>query len=487
MTLRHGSRHPVLLWGIRPGRIPLAAWLGILLINGIVLWNAFTHDGDASYDSTAHHRYARILSEGRLPTRGETKEFFSPPLGYVPSAVLQRAGMSVKQADKAWQFLNVAYSVALTWLLVRIYLMLPGAPPRLSWLPLLLVGMFPVYYKTFAMPRSEPLLALIGMAALALSLRLMLKEMPRWWEFATLGLLCGLLILSRQWGFFLLPGIWFPLGVRLWASRRRPGREITSCAIAGAIFLAAGGWFYGHLYANYGTITAFNKNNRGLSARRVLGELQSIGQLPDVFSKPVRPALGGEAFPILYADVWGDYWGYFLFAAYDKKSGMIKRLSRVIESAPLKTPGPDTLAEIEPMWRYACRVNAVALAPAILCAAALLAAVFFVVKSVWTQPAREAPYYAAVLLMFFGTAAGYLWFQAGNGDEKGDTVKAAYILQVFPVTALIAAWMGARLFQRSQRIFWVITAVILLSALHNSGAFISRVAAGGQASADLKK
>ena len=32
-----------------------------------------------------------------------------------------------------------------------------------------------------------------------------------------------------------------------------------------------------------------------------------------MFSKPIRPNFPNEFFPIIYSDLWGDYWGYFSF------------------------------------------------------------------------------------------------------------------------------------------------------------------------------
>ena len=34
-----------------------------------------------------------------------------------------------------------------------------------------------------------------------------------------------------------------------------------------------------------------------------------------LFEKPIRPNFSNQLIPILYSDLWGDYWGYFVFTS----------------------------------------------------------------------------------------------------------------------------------------------------------------------------
>jgi hypothetical protein len=38
-----------------------------------------------------------------------------------------------------------------------------------------------------------------------------------------------------------------------------------------------------------------------------------------LFTDPLRPSFKGQLFPVLYADAWGDYYGYFLVYAWDTR------------------------------------------------------------------------------------------------------------------------------------------------------------------------
>ena len=40
-----------------------------------------------------------------------------------------------------------------------------------------------------------------------------------------------------------------------------------------------------------------------------------------MFYKPIRPYFSNQFFPILYSDLWGDYWGHFVFTSRDLLAG----------------------------------------------------------------------------------------------------------------------------------------------------------------------
>ena len=41
----------------------------------------------------------------------------------------------------------------------------------------------------------------------------------------------------------------------------------------------------------------------------------NLSQPQYLFSKPIRPNLDNQFFSIIYSDLWGDYWGYFIFTS----------------------------------------------------------------------------------------------------------------------------------------------------------------------------
>ena len=40
-----------------------------------------------------------------------------------------------------------------------------------------------------------------------------------------------------------------------------------------------------------------------------------------MFTKPIRPYFSNQFLPILYSDLWGDYWGYFSFTSRSLAEG----------------------------------------------------------------------------------------------------------------------------------------------------------------------
>src|SRR5687768_2113681 len=227
-------------------------------INGLVLFNAIRHDPSIGYDAEHHLRYVRVLAEeGTLPTRGNSREFFSPPAPYVVPAIVTRmlGDESAWYGAKAGQFVNVLASVALTLSLLQLCQLARPNDDRFKAMTLLLLAMLPVYYKSFAFLRGEPLLACFAMMATVQFVHMIGSDAtPR--RSLILGLLLGLCILSRQWAFFLFPA--FAI-VALLASNRRVVKVL---AISVIIALLVGGWFYGVLYARYSTVLAFNRDQQ---------------------------------------------------------------------------------------------------------------------------------------------------------------------------------------------------------------------------------
>src|SRR3954469_8245539 len=91
-----------------------------LLINGIVFYNARVHDPRIGYDSVEHILYMQTLARGRLPRQADSNEFFSPPLPYVPGALAMRLGVSPVNALRTNQYAGVAFSLVLTFFLLRL-------------------------------------------------------------------------------------------------------------------------------------------------------------------------------------------------------------------------------------------------------------------------------------------------------------------------------------------------------------------------------
>ncbi len=424
----------------------------LVAVNGIVLVNAIRHNPAVGFDSTAHRRYIDTLAQFRLPTPEDTYEFFSPPLPYlIPAAVSAglRAVTGCEAVDcsavayKTAQWQNVALSLGTTLLLLAISERLRPGDTCFKLLALALLGMLPVYYKTFSQVRGEPLVVFFTLALLDRLLAVFLRERaPTRCDALALGLSMGLLLLSRQWGapVVLAAGVW-----ALAALRRHPyRRQVFGVGLAAlGIGALVGGWFYLSLQARYGSMLSFNRDPKGAVFSTAHHSAEFYFGLGGgrLFTYPYAPAYSGQMLPRFYTEMWGDYEGVFiLFAA---------------------VPMPE-------YWiSYLGRVNAVSLLPTLVLLAGLLAGAWHTLRT----PARPAalPGWSAA-----ASLAAYGWFIIRYPNIDGDTVKATYLLHVFPLLALLAAGWLAGLSRRHPAGYRGLVALLVIAALHNLPALFSR-------------
>jgi len=184
----------------------LALFLGV---NLIVLINACLHDPSVGYDAKWHLLYAQTLSRGLLPSPEDTLEFFCPPLPSLLPAALMALGVDLWWAAKCAQLFNVVLSIGLTFYLIKTAGLINPDRPFLKTASLALLGMLPVYYKAFVMVRGEPLVAFFAVLVVYEALRVFARDLPQARSAVPLGIAMGVLILSRQWGFFVVGAVVF--------------------------------------------------------------------------------------------------------------------------------------------------------------------------------------------------------------------------------------------------------------------------------------
>jgi hypothetical protein len=437
-----------------------------VLINGIVLYNAQVHYVHIGYDMNGHMDYAKALARGVLPTRDDSYEFFSPPLPYAPAALALAAGMEADAAFKLAQYVQAGCSIVLTFFLLKLCL-LAGSHPALRIFALLCLGVIPAYYKAFAMFRGEPMLATaaVVLAWLAVEVFACEKRSPGW--AIALGLAMGAAILSRQWGFFLLPAV----GVLAVLGGRQPDvrpEMLRVLAIAALVLLVSGGWFYASLYHRHGTIRAFNRPTVVVS--KLPRSFYYRPNLRAAMTAPVRGNLPNSLWPILYSDIWGDYWmNFVVYGRWDSKRYV--QGGRIQKGSVQKHLTESNLAEMIP---YLARVNRVSLMPSAIMLFGLGMGVGTVLRlarlgSVSSSQAVIAFATTAVI----ATLAGYLWFLVHYADDSDDTVKGVYVLQIFPFLALLGAMVLDRVRQRYPRT-GVVLAVLLAGVwVHNLPAMLT--------------
>lgn len=451
-----------------------------LLINGIVLANAVLHPPSVGYDSAAHLRYIKALSQLRFPTRADTYEFFSPPLSYLPPALLLASGLLGEGgAGKAAQLLNVACSLGLTLVLLHVCeLIRPGAPTFKA-TALLLLGMIPVYYKTFAFVRPEPLLAFLWVLAVCRTLRVFVKGEAGARGVVALGCALGLLVLARQQGFFWILALLLFVGSAPLTRKSllRPWLRATVASLA--IAFLVGGWFYLRLYVKYGSPTAYAKERRAFSLDNQPPDFYlGLGE-GKLFEDPVRPAFRNQLLPKLYSETWGDHECYFLVSGFDRRrrepvsgAALEDALSRERARVWLRT-------NREEMGHYLGRVNLVALFPSAVLLAGFAAGCAAAVRFLAGSSDEHATLLAPLALGVLVTMAGYLFLLVQDASRSGNMIKATYIVHVFPMLALLGADLLEGVRRRAPSGYRVLLAALVLAAAHNSPAFFTSYTPSG--------
>lgn len=454
----------------------LSWWLVALYaaINLLVLVNALLHSPYVGYDIPEHLKNVTAISQFHLPIKGESREYYSPPLPYVIPAIAMLAGANTWWAGKVGQVVNIFLSLATTWYLLRLCEQIFPGDSRFKLFSLGLLGMMPVYYKTFAQMRGEPYLAFLVIFIFFLSAQVFIAKDDRPRNLFMLGLALGLAVLARQWGFFLFPGLICTVLLLTRADVLRWKTNLRSLAVIFGLAFLVGSWFYLFLYSQYGTFAAYGLQPQ--AGNQFANKLDSLTGTDNgkLFIDPVRPSLGNHFFPVMYSDFWGDYHAYFLISIKNKKTDEFMsgvQLEKWMNKTKGELPGW-IITNRYTFNSYLGRVNIVSIPPTLL----LLCGFFYTFYAIY-QFLREPgnPQSAQLGLLGFTTlftVGGYMLFVLRypiSGD--GDILKATYLMQAFPLIALQTAALLQKV--RYKWLIYLLAAGLSVVALHNIPAMLT--------------
>lgn len=415
----------------------------------ILTYNALTYPPNVGYDATAHLRYVRTLADFRLPTYADTGEFFSPPLPYLPAALGLALGAKLELALKLAQLFNVFVSLWVCASVTRLARALQPESEEPEFLALFLLSLLPCYYRSFAMIRGEPFLTAALLACAAEAESFLRAPSFTYRQAIRVGIFGAASVLSRQWAIPAVLGM-FALFALSALKRTAPRANLLRVGAAAMPILVSCLPFYAHLQLSEGTALAFNVSppppERAVTIRPTLLELPSS----KLMTNPIRPELS-ERFPeIMYADMWGDYWCYFLVWGELRDGKLIsgswlKKLVLAQDQSELVATNYFSLP------RYLGAVNVLVLVIMAAFAGGTLRALIslrWLFRDATNDRARAARVLLATVLS--ASWAGYLWFLLRYSySGEGVTVKATYMLQTFPLIALLGA--DALLFLKARR------------------------------------
>jgi len=424
-----------------------------------LIYNVIYYDPIQGYDAEAHYNYIYFVSmylpqNFVLPTVENTREFFNPPLPYIFPAMAQVVCRNViTSADYISDcklFVGTAtqiFQTILYFLTFLFYLksfkLLKNNNFLLNINLILMISLLSVNYRTISMIRGEPYILFFN-SVLIYSLILLIKKDFNYKrsDIYLFGLLIGFMALSRQWAFLLMPGYFLIIKYLNNKSAKKYFKFISLAFFFG--FLVSS-WFYFTLFFEYGSFTAFNMDpikfnlqNQPLNFYNFFNNEASL-----VFSKPIRPNFSNQLIPILYSDLWGDYWGYFVFVSRDLALGRSQMA----------------------IGDYLARVNIVSLFPTFIMLVGL-----YNFKRLNGSKTFHGYIIISALVSFFG----YLWFLVTYPElPTGDTIKSSYIIQLFHLIAIVSASYLEDLQKTNLKRYSIVIFLLTFCYFHNFPAYLS--------------
>ena len=243
----------------------------------ILIYNILHFNPILGYDAEAHFRYVDYLArylprEIKLPSQGETREFFNPPLGYFFPSIAQVFCRNLINSNnllndcrpiygKATQiFQSIMYLITI---LINLYTLklFNKSKSFFNVSYLILVSLLAVNYRTISMVRGEPYILFFLSLFLLIIYKAENNDYFLSFKFVFLsGIIIGCIALSRQWGFLLF----IPLIVLLFFKKSKR-KYLIFWSLSSIIGFLLSGWFYIGLYRKYGSFTAFNMESKGFS------------------------------------------------------------------------------------------------------------------------------------------------------------------------------------------------------------------------------
>ena len=431
----------------------------------VLIYNLLHYDPIQGYDGDAHHAYVQnflnLYTPGRLnqPSSNLTYEFFSPPFPYLFPAFVNEICKSYfsfeniyETCQRIYGFVNIIFQSLMYLLLLYIYMkivkLFRGTDKKIYLSVLLVLGLFTANYRTIGMIRAETYILLLNSFLLYRFLLLLKKSFTySKLDIVYFGFTIGLLALSRQWAFLLFPAYFL---LYFFIKKEHKFKYFKFLTYTFFIGFLISSWFYINLYIEYGSFTKFNQEpipfslkNQPLSFYLPIGNEVSM-----VFTKPIRPYFQNQFLPILYSDLWGDYWGYFTFTSRNLEIGRNQLI----------------------IGDYLARVNMVSLIPTLLLFSGLRHS-FKYIKNVDRSFIKYFNLYLSIAV--FISLFGYLWFLISFPQPGGDTNKATYIIHLFHLLGLMAVFRLEDLKQKNYRSYFSIMLILFFVFLHNLSAMMS--------------
>ncbi len=380
----------------------------------ILNFNINNYDIKFSYDADAHIEYIKYVSQYlprslKIPLREHTYLFYNPPLSYLfPSLVnascrffsLIHNNVSTCEIfyGKFVQIFNSIIYISTILINLRVLKKINKSDSFINYGYLILISILAVNYRTVSMIRSE--IYLLFFMSLLLSLVLKAFELEFKVNFRDkiyLGILVGLLALTRQTAFLLFPSFFI---MYLYTKPNQKLNFIKFMSFGGLVGFLISSWFYFRLYFTYGSFTTFNQVPKDFQIMNLPLNfyIPTFDQFTTLFNTPIRPYLDNQFLTILYSDIWGDYWKYFRDFQYTDNHFDIGNAYSLIST--------------------------------------------FIILYLYTYKSdhnKYLPYFKYIKFTVLVSFIGFLYFQISFPTTSGDGVKATYFIHMIHLVIFISS------------------------------------------------
>ena len=425
----------------------------------ILVYNILYYDPIEGYDAEAHYNYLYYISmylpyEISIPTSEFTREFFNPPIPYLFPAFIQVICRNIIISDNYINdcqqilgtstqiFQSILYLLTIFFYLLS-FKLLKIKENLLNINVILIISLFAANYRTISMIRGEIYILFFNSILMYKLLKISHNKFEfKLFDILITGALIGFMALSRQWAFLLLLSYIF---IIIFLEKEFKIKYFKFVSLSLFVGFLISSWFYFNLFFEYGSFTSFNKSPLpfNLKNQNLDFYIPTSSEFFMMFQKPIRPYFSNQFIPILYSDLWGDYWGHFVFTSRSLFSGRNQML----------------------IGSYLARVNLVSLVPTALLLYSLLN-----LNRIKGNKFFHKYLGYGVLFSF----VGYLWFLIKYPElPTGDTIKATYMLQMFHLLGLVLASYLEDLKNRNVKSYFSLVLVLIFIYVHNFSSYLS--------------
>jgi hypothetical protein len=407
----------------------VACLILFVVVAAIQVRNARVYPYKGGFDGTQHIDYVEWIAERRtVPDVKQGWEMSQPPLYYALGAGLYTLfGGAARKAValKTVQFLSTAAAlatIAVTWWMLGL---LHPAGARLRVLGFAVTALMPMLFYMSPEISNESLAAFVIGAAMFVAMRQVARGDARWRDAFVVGAGCGLALLSKYTGAFVLVVVVALAGLRLVFGDGMRLRRLGWMLLMTGTALAMSGWLYVRNVEKFGTpfIGAWDRRS-GFNIVQPPGYRTATfyTRFGSVFWQLPERSRDTSFWDGMYGSMWADSHNVFV-----RRDDRFAALSSVC------------------LW--------LALLPTVAVLAGFCQALWHLTTRQWDHP------YFVIVLTSVLTVTALLWFTLEHPWYS--TLKAHWALSLVPCAGVFGGLGLETMCRRSGRLRWVVYANVV--------------------------